>query len=291
MAGSATYSGLFLEVRRKLRELDFPAADLEARELVCRASGKSREELLRDGGLYVPQETVDQAWALTDRHIKGEPVAYIIGEWEFYGLTLDVTPDVLIPRPDTEVLAKTAIRRLRLTEKDQCRVLDLCAGTGCVGLAVASQVPWARVVLGEYVDAALKICHRNILRCGLTGRVSSMKLDASRIPSGKLGKFHCIVSNPPYIPRNDIALLDASVRDYEPHTALDGGKDGLIFFRTIAKKWKRVLHPGGLLMFEVGLGQAYAVRGIMTDEGYRDIQIQDDLNHIPRVVWGVKPEA
>ena len=134
--------------------------------------------------------------------------------------------------------------------------LDLCAGSGCLGLAIASQVKDARVVLGELSDGALRVCRQNIRRCGLTGRVTAMQLDALRPPLQRLGDFDCIVSNPPYIPSGDIPGLDASVRDYEPHMALDGGADGLDFYRAICAHWRSVLHPGSRLCFEVGIGQA-----------------------------------
>ena len=279
-----TYNNLYLDIRQQLRKAGIEAATLEARELVCFGTGKSREELARDGGLYASPELERQVRSLVDRHLAGEPVAYLIGEWEFYGLSLDISPDVLIPRPDTEVLAGQAIEYIQTL--GECRVLDLCAGSGCIGLAVASQAPQARVVLGEYSDAALKVCRQNIRRNGLSGRVVPMQADAREKPERSLGEFQCIVSNPPYIPRADIETLDASVRDYEPHLALDGGEDGLDFYQTISGKWKEALAPGGRLYFEVGIGQADSVLRIMRAQGFGDIQIIKDLHDIPRVVFG-----
>ena len=279
-----TYNNLYLDIRQQLRKAGIEAATLEARELVCFGTGKSREELARDGGLYASPELERQVRSLVDRHLAGEPVAYLIGEWEFYGLSLDISPDVLIPRPDTEVLAGQAIEYIQTL--GECRVLDLCAGSGCIGLAVASQAPQARVVLGEYSDAALKVCRQNIRRNGLSGRVVPMQADAREKPERSLGEFQCIVSNPPYIPRADIETLDASVRDYEPHLALDGGEDGLDFYQTISGKWKDALAPGGRLYFEVGIGQADSVLRIMRAQGFGDIQIVKDLHDIPRVVFG-----
>ena len=279
-----TYNNLYLHIRQQLRKAGIEAATLEARELVCFGTGKSREDLARDGGLYASPELERQVRSLVDRHLAGEPVAYLIGEWEFYGLSLDISPDVLIPRPDTEVLAGQAIEYIQTL--GECRVLDLCAGSGCIGLAVASQVPQARVVLGEYSDAALKVCRQNIRRNGLSGRVVPMQADAREKPERSLGEFQCIVSNPPYIPRADIETLDASVRDYEPHLALDGGEDGLDFYQTISGKWKDALAPGGRLYFEVGIGQADSVLRIMRAQGFGDIQIVKDLHDIPRVVFG-----
>ena len=279
-----TYNNLYLDIRQQLRKAGIEAATLEARELVCFGTGKSREDLARDGGLYASPELERQVRSLVDRHLAGEPVAYLIGEWEFYGLPLDISPDVLIPRPDTEVLAGQAIEYIQTL--GECRVLDLCAGSGCIGLAVASQAPQARVVLGEYSDAALKVCRQNIRRNGLSGRVVPMQADAREKPERSLGEFQCIVSNPPYIPRADIETLDASVRDYEPHLALDGGEDGLDFYQTISDKWKDALAPGGRLYFEVGIGQADSVLRIMRAQGFGDIQIVKDLHDIPRVVFG-----
>lgn len=279
-----TYNNLYLEIRRQLRHAGIEAATLEARELVCFGTGKSREQLVRDGGLYASPELEARVRALVERHLAGEPVAYLIGEWEFFGLPLDISPEVLIPRADTEVLAEQALSYVKTL--GECRVLDLCAGSGCIGLAVASQAPKSRVVLGEWSEGALKICRQNIRRTGLTGRVVPMQVDARERPDRSLGEFQCIVSNPPYIPQGDLAGLDVSVRDYEPHLALDGGEDGLDFYRSISEQWKNCLMPGGRLYFEVGIGQADSVLRIMRTQGFGDIQVVKDLHDIPRVVFG-----
>jgi len=279
-----TYNNLNLDVRQQLRRAGVEEATLEARELTCFACGKSRQELMRDGGLYVSPELERRVRALVDRHLAGEPVAYLIGEWEFYGLPLDISTDVLIPRPDTEVLAEQAIGYCAAL--GECRVLDLCAGSGCVGLALATHVPRSRVVLGELSDGALKICRQNIRRSGLSGRVVPVQTDALDKPPVQLGEFQCIVSNPPYIPAAEIETLDGSVRDYEPHMALAGGTDGLDFYRAISEKWKTLLPEGGRLYFEVGIGQADSVLRIMRTQGFGDIQVVQDLHGIPRVVFG-----
>ncbi len=279
-----TYNDLYLDVRRQLRESGVEAATLEARELVCFGTGKSREELQRDSRLYASPEREAQVRRLVERRMAGEPVAYLIGEWEFYGLPLDISRDVLIPRADTEVLAEQAIAYIQTL--GECRVLDLCAGSGCVGLAIASQVPRARVILGELNDSALKICRQNIRRSGLAGRVTPLQADAREKPPRSLGEFQCIVSNPPYIPTGDIPGLDPSVRDYEPHLALDGGADGLDFYRSISGYWKEALAPGGRLCFEVGIGQADAVLRLMRGQGFGDLQVIKDHGGIPRVVLG-----
>ncbi|MCI8329424.1 MAG: peptide chain release factor N(5)-glutamine methyltransferase [Oscillibacter sp.] len=279
-----TYNDLYLDVRQRLRSAGVEASTLEARELVCFGTGKSREELQRDSRLYASPEREAQVRQLVERRLKGEPVAYLIGEWEFYGLPLDISQDVLIPRTDTEVLADQAIAYIRTL--GECRVLDLCAGSGCIGLAIASQAPEAKVVLGEMDDSALKICRQNIRRNGLSGRVMPVQMDALEKPARSLGEFQCIVSNPPYIPTGDIPGLEVSVRDYEPHLALDGGADGLDFYRAITRDWRDALTPGGRLYFEVGEGQADAVLRLMRGQGFGDLQVIKDHHKIPRVVLG-----
>ena len=279
-----TYNDLYLDIRRRLRAADSGDPTLEARELVAFACGKTKEELLRDGRLYVTPEVEARVRALVQRHLDGEPTAYLIGEWEFYGLPLDISRDVLIPRPDTEVLAGLAIDFVKT--QGECRVLDLCAGSGCVGLAVASQCPGSRVVLGELSEGALRICRQNIRRNGLSGRVVPMQMDALAPPPAQLGEFRCLVSNPPYIPAGDIPGLDPSVRDYEPHMALDGGADGLDFYRNLAREWKNALTVGGKIFLEVGIGQADDVLRLLRSQGFGDLEITKDLNGIPRVVHG-----
>lgn len=279
-----TYNDLYLDIRRRLRAADSGDPTLEARELVAFACGKTKEELLRDGRLYVTPEVEARVRALVQRHLDGEPTAYLIGEWEFYGLPLDISRDVLIPRPDTEVLAGLAIDFVKT--QGECRVLDLCAGSGCVGLAVASQCPGSRVVLGELSEGALRICRQNIRRNGLSGRVVPMQMDALAPPPAQLGEFRCLVSNPPYIPAGDIPGLDPSVRDFEPHMALDGGEDGLDFYRNLAGEWKNALSVGGRIFLEVGIGQADDVLRLLRAQGFGDLEITKDLNGIPRVVHG-----
>ena len=163
---ATTYNNLYLDIRQQLRQSGVEAATLEARELVCFGVGKSRAELQRDGGLYASPELERQVRELVERRLAGEPVAYLIGEWEFYGLPLDLSNDVLIPRPDTEVLAEQAIEYCG--EIGECRVLDLCAGSGCVGLAIAAQAPQARVVLGELKDLPSEHSAQRPFRAGGT---------------------------------------------------------------------------------------------------------------------------
>ena len=282
---ATTYNNLFLDTRARLKKAGIEAAQLEARELVCYAADKSREQLYRDMPLYVSAELEKRVDDLVRRRLVEEPVAYIIGEWEFYGLPLDISQEVLIPRSDTELLAERGIARAR-EAGEGARVLDLCAGSGCVGLAVAANVPACRVVLGELSEGALRTCKQNVRRNQLNARVTCLSVDAMEAPSSALWDFDVIVCNPPYIPTGDIDSLDASVKDYEPHMALDGGADGLDFYRAIASKWKSALRLGGALVFEVGIGQAPQVEEILAQNGYENIQTAQDTQGIWRVVEG-----
>lgn len=283
---ATTYNNLYLDTRQRLREAGVEGAQLEARELLCHAAGKNREQFYRDMALYAPDPVEEKLAALVERRLAGEPVAYLIGEWEFYGLALDVTPDVLIPRMDTEVLAERAILLARAAGEG-ARVLDLCAGSGCVGLAVAANVPACRVVLADVSEAALKICKGNVRRNELNARVTCVQADAMQKPDAALWDFDVIACNPPYIPTGDLAGLDVSVRDYEPRSALDGGADGLDFYRAIAAQWGSALRLGGSLLFEVGINQAMDVAALLERSGFEDIQSTQDTQGIPRVVEGV----
>ncbi|MBR2929423.1 MAG: peptide chain release factor N(5)-glutamine methyltransferase [Oscillospiraceae bacterium] len=285
---AVTYNDLYMDLRQELRRAGIEAATLEAREIVCFASGKTAEQFLRDGRLYASEKVVQDVETLKQRHLAGEPVAYLIGEWEFYGLPLDISDAVLIPRVDTEVLAGQAMEYINTLEK--ARVLDLCAGSGCVGLAIASRCKGAHVTLGELSSDALKICRQNIRRTGLSGRVVPISVDALGKPDRSIGEYDCIVSNPPYIPSADIEGLDVSVKDYEPLLALDGGDDGLDFYRSISEKWRSVLAKNGRLYFEVGIGQADDVMRIMRNAGFGDIEIVKDTLGINRVVYGTVRE-
>ncbi len=283
---ATTYNNLLLDTRTRLKKAGIEAAQLEARELLCYASGKRREHLYRDMSLYVSAELEQRLEELIQRRLNGEPVAYIVGEWEFYGLSLDITNEVLIPRDDTEILVERAVQRAKQSG-DGCRVLDLCAGSGCVGLAIASQVPECRVVLGELSESALRICKQNVRRNELNARVTCIGVDAMQPPPSALWDFDVIACNPPYIPTDDIGGLDNSVKDYEPFMALDGGKDGLDYYRFIAAHWKNALRLGGSMIFEVGIGQAIQVEEILAQNGFESIQTVADTQGIWRVVEGI----
>lgn len=283
---ATTYNNLYLDTRKRLRAAGVESAQLEARELVCYAAGKTREQFFRDLPLYASDEVDRRMGELMERRLAGEPVAYIIGEWEFYGLPLDISRDVLIPRFDTEVLAARAIELARAAGEG-ARVLDLCAGSGAVGLAVAAGAPESRVVLADLSEEALKVCKQNVRRNDLNARVTCLLADAKKPPSPVLWDFDVIACNPPYIPTGDLAGLDLSVREYEPHMALDGGEDGLDFYRAVASQWRAALRLGGRLLFEVGYNQASDVELILAHSGFEEISTFPDSAGIWRVVEGM----
>lgn len=282
-----TYSEIYIAERKRLRAAGIEAYDMEARLLAAYAAGKTVERFLADARLIAPDgggfEPALRAAA--DRRIAGEPVAQIIGEWVFYGLPIHVSGDVLIPRTDTEVLAQAAIALLR-ERAGPLRVLDLCAGTGCVGLAIAANVENCRVVLADVTPGAFTVSKQNIVRNSLTKSVTYIEVSALEPPPPLLGRFDLIVCNPPYIPTGDIPGLDASVRDYEPHIALDGGADGMTFYRYIPGAFRAVLKEGGALAFECGIGQAADVQACMAAAGYEAFCVHKDTLGIDRVVTG-----
>lgn len=282
---AATYNNLYLDARRALKAAGSDNPQLEAQELLRFAAGKSRQELFRDMSLYATETVTRQFQALMERRLRGEPVAYLIGEWEFCGLPLDISPEVLVPRDDTEILARQAIRRAQECA-GEARVLDLCAGSGCVGLAVAKHCPGSKVILADLQEGALRICRQNIRRNSLTNQVSACQADALAKPPSALWDFDVIAANPPYIPTGDIDTLDDSVRLFEPRSALDGGADGLDFYRAITAKWSTSLRLGGWLICEVGIGQAGEVEKLFAQNGLRDIQTYPDSAGIWRVVEG-----
>ena len=279
-----TYSQIYMECRRALRaqEEDMDASFL-ARNLLCHFTGKTMEQLLTGMELYASEEVCRSMEDATRRLLNQEPLAYILGEWEFYGLKLHVTPDVLIPRDDTCAVVQQAINQA-LFLPDAPRVLDLCTGSGCIGLAIASRVKDARVTLADISKEAMAVAKRNVVDHKMAGRVSVVHVNALEAPPAFLGKFDMIVSNPPYITGQEMKELDTSVVDFEPHLALYGGEDGLDFYRSIAKNYAAALKPGGYLAFEYGDTQADDVCRILEENGYTVLERARDFNDRERAV-------
>lgn len=287
------YGELYQDTRRVLlAQENTQDAGVLARMLICHVSGKSQAQFLADRDLYASEKVVKEVEAGLRRLLAGEPIAYILGQWEFYGLPLKVTPDVLIPRDDTCAVAELAIRQALFLEQDP-RILDLCCGSGCIGLAVAKRVKDAKVTLADISHEALAVAKENTALNKLSGRVRCVRADALQPAFPFLGKYDMIVSNPPYVTGAEMEALPLSVRDYEPHLALYGGEDGLDFYRSIAKNFSPALRPGGYLCLEFGMGQGDDVCRILEENGYTILERTRDYNDRERAVlaqYGRKEE-
>ena len=219
--------------------------------------------------------------ALIKRRFEGEPVAYLTGTRDFYTLAFEVTRAVLIPRPDTETLVLAAIDRLAKVPTP--RVLELGTGSGCVAVSLAHEVKAATVIAVDIAPEALAVAARNAARHKVEDRVTFVAGDwLAAVPAGEL--FDLVLSNPPYIAEPEFAGLDADVRDHEPRLALDGGADGLDFYRRTAEGAGALLKPGGGLLLEVGHTQAAAVNAILAGAGWRVGPTHRDLGRVERVV-------
>ncbi len=278
------YGTLYQDTRRALLETESAQdAGVLARMLICHVTGKDQAQFLAGRDLYAPEDVVKGVHAGLERLLKGEPIAYILGQWEFYGLPLRITPDVLIPRDDTCAVAELAIRQALFLDQNP-RILDLCCGSGCIGLAIAKRVKDARVTLADLSQNALTIARENTAMHKMGGRVRCVRVDAMQPASTFLGKFDLIVSNPPYVTAEEMKDLPVSVRDYEPHMALYGGEDGLDFYRAIAGNFTRALRPGGYLCLEFGMGQGDAVCRILQEHDYTILERTKDFNDRERAV-------
>ncbi len=280
-----TYNELYLSARNVLRQYGVEGCNLEARLLVAQAAGKSTADLLRDMNLYTTPGIEAKVTDYLARRLRGEPVAYITGAWEFYGLPMTVTPDVLIPRMDTEILVDAA-KEILVGRKMDARILDLCCGSGCIACALGHELPASKLVAVDISASALEICRKNLAANRLSSRCITLQADATAAPPLSIGTFDLIVSNPPYIASDEIIELDSSVRDYEPIWALDGGKDGLRFYKGILKYWKSLLRPGGFILFEVGEDQAQTVKDMVLAAGFAAADTRKDSQGIDRVVIG-----
>ncbi len=279
-----THRELYNRTRNALSQIETQqTASLIARDLICTFSGQTPEQMLSALEYGADPAVVSKVEDGVRRLLNDEPLAYILGEWEFYGLKLFVSPDVLIPRDDTCAVAELAINRTLFLEKDP-RILDLCCGSGCIGLAVASRVKDARVTLADISKEALAVAKKNIAQNKLGGRMSIFQVDARKKAPNFLGKFDMIVSNPPYITREEMKQLPRSVDAFEPHLALYGGEDGLDFYRAILANFTPALKPGGCVCFEFGMGQGDAVCRLLEENDYTVLERKMDYNDRERAV-------
>lgn len=274
----------------RARGVDSPRLDAEL--LLARALATSRIQLIVEAKRTLEPHELVRLRELVKRRRAREPIAYILGEREFYGRPFRVDRRVLIPRPDTEALVDVAIERTRPVSMSM-RALDLCTGSGCVAITLARERPTSFVVATDTSEGALDVARENALRLGAynvaLGLGDLFAAVESRTTSFKPPcRFDLVTANPPYVPARDIALLEPDVRDFEPHAALDGGDDGLATLRrVVANAPAHLVARGGVLAVEVGAGEASSVVALFERAGFGQVEVRRDYGRIERVVSGM----
>lgn len=261
-----------------LREAQIEEAALDARLLLEAVCGTSRNDLLVHGDNLVTENQYDSYVNYIDMRRRHIPLQHILGYQEFMGLKFKVTPDVLIPRQDTETLVEEVMRNLH----DGMHILDMCTGSGCILLSLLHYSNDCAGVGCDLSEKALKVAKEN-------ARELSLKAEfvQSDLFENVCGKYEIIVSNPPYIPSKVIPTLMEEVKNHDPLMALDGREDGLYFYREIIKRAGQYLYPGGMLFFEIGCDQAADVSRFMKEAGYKETEVCKDLAGLDRVVSGI----
>ena len=256
-------------------------ARFEAEQIVMKALDIDRTQLLINGKKTAGKNDIKAVNEMLSRRKNGEPLQYILGECEFMSLPFYVESGVLIPRADTETLVEEIIK----AAKPQMKILDICSGSGCIGISLAHYIKDATVTMLDISDKAMNVSEKNIALNGVQDRVTVKKCDIlNEIPQGE---YDVIVSNPPYIETAVIDKLQTEVKDYEPRLALDGGGDGLVFYRRITDTAPQMLSENGILAFEIGFDQGKSVSELMK-KNFEDIKVTKDLAGNDRVVIGRK---
>jgi release factor glutamine methyltransferase len=256
-------------------------AGLPADLLLAHILGWDRVRVLSRPELSLEEDAWIRYQALVHRCAKGEPLQYLTGQQEFYGLLLRVTPDVLIPRPETELLVEEALSLMRGLSLPEIRFLDIGTGSGCIAVSVAHEFSGS---VGWAVDisaAALRIARDNAVRHGVTARIQFVQADLLECFS-LAPAFHLVLSNPPYVAREEYDSLPAAVRNHEPRGALFGGENGLEIYRRLIPDAASRLMPGGYLLLELGAGQQKSVEKLVETGGYTSLKVLNDLQGIPR---------
>jgi release factor glutamine methyltransferase len=289
---AAAFAGQTIEAARRalaarFQSADIDSAELDARLLVGHALGLDLTGMIAAANRLISADESNHLDSLANRRLAGEPVARILGQKEFWGLPLSLSPATLVPRPDTETVVELALEMLREgSANPRPRVADLGTGTGAILLALLSELPEATGVGTDISEQALETAIANALRLGLAARASFIHCDYA---SALTGPFDLIVSNPPYICAGDVAGLAVEVRHHDPLTALDGGPDGLAAYRALIPQSARILAPGAALVVEAGQGQAAQIEALMTAAGLAPHRApRADLAGIPRAVGARK---
>lgn len=281
-----TYRELYEEGRRILEQAGLPDAALDARFLLEEVCGTNLQTLLVFPEKKVTEEEVNQYRAFVQRRKDREPTAMILGEWDFMGLTFRLNKSTLIPEQDTEVLVETALEELKRRGPGEAplRILDLCTGSGCILLSLLHELRNAGGLGTDLSEEALEAARENAVRLGLQERAAFRQGDLWE-PVGD-ERFDLIVSNPPYVPTDVIPTLEPEVRCGEPYAALDGGEDGLVFYRRILKEAAGHLKPSGIIIVESGFDEATQIAALMQDQKLRGIRMVKDYGGLDRVVLG-----
>jgi len=276
-------AAVWRELAEKFRQAGIDSAETDARLLMAHALRIDRAELIANGERALSADEIKAIDALAERRLKHEPAARIFGRKEFWSLSLQIGPAVLVPRPETETVVEAALDAIvaDALQMEKLRILDIGTGSGALLLALLSELPNAVGIGTDISMATLDVARANAERNDLAARCTFVACD---IAAGLQGPFDLIVSNPPYVVRGDIASLTPEVRDYDPARALDGGADGLDSYRAIAAQAHRLLAPGGRLIVELGAGQQAAVRALFTKAGLTIAAARDDLAGIPRAL-------
>jgi release factor glutamine methyltransferase len=267
---------------QRFTEAGIAAARLEAQILLAHVLGCTRMQLYTGFDKPLADAELASYRALIKRRLAGEPVSYLVGETEFWGLPFHVEPSVLVPRPDTETVIEVA-RAARPDRAAPCRILDLCTGSGVIAVSLAREYPAAQVVATELSPAAAALARRNAARNAVADRVDVREGDLFAPVRGE--RFDLIAANPPYIASSVIPTLSPEVRR-EPVIALDGGPDGLAFYDRICAEAREHLAPGGAIVLEHGFDQADAVAARLTAAGFTGVALIHDLGKNPRVTRG-----
>lgn len=270
--------------RARLEAAGVPGPVIDARVLVEAACGVTRADIVGDPYREVGPEQAARLDDYLERRIRREPVSHILGRRGFWNIMLGVTPDVLTPRPETEVIVDHVLRQF--PEGRPFRILDLGVGSGAILLAILAERPAARGLGVDASEEALAVARDNAASLGMAGRVALLRGDWTAGLAD--ADFDLVVSNPPYIATDVIETLDPEVRVYEPRLALDGGPDGLDAYRTLAPEILRVLRPGGRFLVEIGYDQRAAVEALFRQAGALEVETLPDLSTHDRVVTGVK---
>lgn len=276
-----TVSGKQAELRARLAAAGAPTPDLDARLLVLQATGLSHEALIAEPGRLLDPRQAQHLESLARRRLAREPVSRIAGEREFYGRPFLIGPATLDPRPETETVVDCALRHIRARRDDTLRILDLGTGSGALLVSLLAELPQACGIGTDLSEEALLVAIENAGRLGVAERASFVWTSWTTAIGGQ---FDVVVSNPPYIPTRMIAGLEAEVREYDPHLALDGGDDGLGAYRSIAEGARPLVAPGGMIAVEIGGGQAEVVAAIFAERGWNAEQILCDIAGRERVL-------